>query len=71
MTRTVIELDEDKLAQVAQILGTTTKVGTVNAALEDVIKRRRRESFVAWLKDGGLPDLTDPKALPESARRTA
>ena len=59
MARTVIELDDDRLAQAAEILGTTTKVGTVNAALEDVIKRRRRENFVDWLKSGGLPDLTE------------
>jgi Arc/MetJ family transcription regulator len=69
MARTVIELDDDKLAQVAQILGTTTKVGTVDAALEDVIKRRRREAFVGWLKEGGLPDLTDPHVVAESSRR--
>jgi hypothetical protein len=35
-------------------------VATVNAALEDVVKRRKRESFADWLKEGGLPDLTGP-----------
>jgi Arc/MetJ family transcription regulator len=35
MARTVIELDDDNLAQAAKILGTTTKVGTVDAALDD------------------------------------
>jgi len=69
MTRTVIDLDDDKLAQAAAILGTTTKVGTVDAALEDVIKRRRRETFVDWLKAGGLPDLTQPASPAKGSRR--
>ncbi|GAB2881742.1 hypothetical protein [Streptomyces mayteni] len=31
-----------------------------SAALEDVIKRRKRASFLAWVAEGGLPDLTGP-----------
>ena len=58
MTRTVIDVDDEKLAEAAEIFGTTTKVATVNAALEDAIKRRKRASFLAWLAEGGLPDLT-------------
>jgi hypothetical protein len=30
----------------------------VNAALEDAIKRRKRQAFFDRLADGGLPDLT-------------
>ena len=60
MARTVIDIDDEKLAEAAKIFGTTTKVATVNAALEDAIKRRKRESFATWLKEGGLPDLTGP-----------
>jgi Arc/MetJ family transcription regulator len=60
MARTVIDVDDEKLALAAEIFGTTTKVATVNAALEDAIKRRKRESFADWLKEGGLPDLTGP-----------
>ncbi|MFF1274051.1 type II toxin-antitoxin system VapB family antitoxin [Streptomyces marokkonensis] len=60
MARTVIDIDDDKLAEAAEIFGTTTKVATVNAALEDAIKRRKRESFLNWLAEGGLPDLTGP-----------
>ncbi|WP_407566067.1 type II toxin-antitoxin system VapB family antitoxin [Streptomyces sp. 184] len=33
MSRTVIDLDDDLLAEVAQVLGTTTKAETVAAAL--------------------------------------
>ncbi|MFJ4849419.1 MULTISPECIES: type II toxin-antitoxin system VapB family antitoxin [unclassified Streptomyces] len=60
MTRTVIDVDDHMLAAAAEIFGTTTKVATVNAALEDAVKRRKRASFLEWLADGGLPDLTGP-----------
>ncbi len=62
MARTVIDVDDDKLEAAAAILGTTTKVATVNAALDEVVRRRQREDFVNWIKEGGLPDLTDPSA---------
>ncbi|HLS77400.1 MAG TPA: type II toxin-antitoxin system VapB family antitoxin [Nocardia sp.] len=58
MARTVIDVDDAMLAEAAEIFGTTTKVATVNAALEDVIKRRKRQSFLDWLAAGGLPGLT-------------
>ncbi|MCX5209521.1 type II toxin-antitoxin system VapB family antitoxin [Kitasatospora sp. NBC_00240] len=60
MARTVIDVNDDLLAEAAEIFGTTTKVATVNAALEDVVKRRKRASFLNWLAEGGLPDLTGP-----------
>lgn len=60
MARTVIDVDDDMLAEAAEIFGTTTKVATVNAALADAVKRRKRESFLNWIADGGLPDLTGP-----------
>ncbi|MCF4119865.1 type II toxin-antitoxin system VapB family antitoxin [Antribacter sp. KLBMP9083] len=60
MTRTVIDVDDEKLAAAAEIFGTTTKVATVNAALEDAIKRRKRQAFFDRLEAGGMPDLTGP-----------
>jgi len=71
MARTVIDLDDEKLALAAEIFGTTTKVATVNAALEDVIKRRKRESFANWLKEGGLPDLTGPVDATDAPHQAA
>ncbi|TDU04202.1 VapB protein of antitoxin of type II toxin-antitoxin system [Streptomyces sp. 846.5] len=71
MARTVIDLDDEKLALAAEIFGTTTKVATVNAALEDVVKRRKRESFASWLKEGGLPDLTGPVDNPATPDQAA
>lgn len=53
----MIDPDESALAGAAEIFGTTSD-GTVRAALEDAVKRRKRQSFLDWLADGGLPDLT-------------
>jgi Arc/MetJ family transcription regulator len=60
VARTVINVDDEMLAQAAEIFGTTTKVATVNAALEDAIKRRKRQAFFDRLADGCLPELTGP-----------
>ncbi|MCU1645959.1 MAG: hypothetical protein JWN03_6234 [Nocardia sp.] len=58
MSRTVLDVDDDLLAQAAKILGTSKKVATVNAALADVVRRRQREEFAEWVKAGGLADDT-------------
>jgi Arc/MetJ family transcription regulator len=68
MARTVIDVDDQLLAEAAEIFGTSTKVSTVNAALLDAIKRRKRQSFLDWIADGGLPDLTDPAKGGSSSR---
>jgi Arc/MetJ family transcription regulator len=60
MARTVIDVDDEMLAEAARVFGTKTKVATVNAALADAVKRHKRESFLGWLAEGGLPDLTGP-----------
>jgi Arc/MetJ family transcription regulator len=41
VSRTVIDLDDDMLADVARALGTRTKKDTVNAALREVLENRR------------------------------
>lgn len=71
MTRTVVDVDDKLLGEAAEILGTTTKVATVNAALADVINRRKRQDFFGWLESGGLPDLTGPIEHAEDKAGTA
>jgi Arc/MetJ family transcription regulator len=71
MARTVIDIDDEKLAEAAEIFGTSTKVATVNAALEDAIKRRKRASFLGWLAEGGLPDLTGAVEKPTGVQGAA
>ncbi|CAM5665083.1 type II toxin-antitoxin system VapB family antitoxin [Streptomyces avidinii] len=50
MSRTVIDLDDDALAEAAQLLGTTTKKDTVNAALREVADRRRRAAAIERMR---------------------
>ncbi|MFE5493924.1 type II toxin-antitoxin system VapB family antitoxin [Streptomyces virginiae] len=60
MSRTVIDLDDDALAEAAQLLGTTTKKDTVNAALREVADRRRRAAAIERMRqmvDGGEIDF--------------
>jgi len=68
MSRTTIDLDDEKLAAAAQELGTTSKVDTVNAALAYVAERRvRADAFddpFIW----GSPDLADKKVRAEARR---
>ena len=44
--RTVIDLDDDALADAAAELGTTTKVATVNEALRLAAARRRTAAYL-------------------------
>jgi Arc/MetJ family transcription regulator len=54
MARTVIDLDEKTVAEVMEIFGTNVKAQAVRAALEDVVKRRRRQAGIDMLKSGEL-----------------
>lgn len=58
MSRTILDVDDELLAEAAKIFGTSTKRATVNAALQAAVNRERRREFADWLKGGGLPDLT-------------
>jgi Arc/MetJ family transcription regulator len=68
VTRTTIDLDDEKVAAAARELGTTSKVETVNAALAYVAARRQRaEAFddpLIW----GSPDLADPEIRAQARR---
>jgi Arc/MetJ family transcription regulator len=60
MSRTVIDLDDELLADVAQALGTNTKKDTVNSALREVLDNRRRALALTRLRtsaDEGSFDL--------------
>ncbi len=60
MSRTTIDLDDDKLAAAARELGTSSKIDTVNAALAFVAARRKRSGAFADPLIWGSPDLADP-----------
>jgi Arc/MetJ family transcription regulator len=57
MAKTLIDIDEELLAQAAVAFGTKTKKGTVNAALRDSVERKRRAVALARL--GAMADAGD------------
>lgn len=65
MSRTVIDVDDELVAEVARALGTRTKKETVNAALREVLENRRQAMALTRLReataDGAfdLPLLAD------------
>ena len=58
MTRAVIDIDDESLTAAAEVLGTTTKVATVNRALSEVAARPARLAFLNHL-DEAVGDLGD------------
>ncbi|MEU0287375.1 type II toxin-antitoxin system VapB family antitoxin [Streptomyces sp. NPDC006147] len=50
MTRTVRDLDDQLVADVAKALGTSTKKETVNTALREVLESRRRALALTRLR---------------------
>lgn len=59
MARTVIDLDDELVASVAQELGTSTKKDTVNAALREVLANRRRALALTRLRDSATEGAFD------------
>ncbi|MEV0297883.1 type II toxin-antitoxin system VapB family antitoxin [Nocardia sp. NPDC050710] len=51
MARTVIDVDDEALAEAARHLGTTTKRDTVDAALREIVNRRWRAAAVARMRE--------------------
>lgn len=67
MTRTVVDIDDKNLAIAAQVLGTKTKVATVNAALAEIAKRDKQfEAAMALAR--GSKDLADPEIMKGASR---
>ncbi|GAA4549393.1 type II toxin-antitoxin system VapB family antitoxin [Streptomyces collinus] len=59
MSRTVIDLDDDLLADVAKALGTSTKRETVNTALREVLDNRRRALALTRLRTAATDGAFD------------
>ena len=60
--RTVIDVDDEALAAAAKVLGTKTKVDTVNRALALVAGRPERLALLDAL-DAAAVDLADPEVM--------
>lgn len=53
MSKLLIEVDDEALAEAQVLLGTKTKKDTVNTALLEVAKRRSRAIALAKLRERG------------------
>ncbi|EHR62029.1 type II toxin-antitoxin system VapB family antitoxin [Saccharomonospora cyanea] len=67
MSRTVIDLDDELVADVAQALGTTTKKETVNTALREVLENRRRALALTRLRAAAVEGAFDLDVLEDKA----
>lgn len=63
MARTVIDLDDDLVAEVAKALGTGTKKETVNTALREVLENRRRALALTRLRAAAADGAFDLEIL--------
>ncbi len=61
--KTLIDIDDDLLAQARAVLGTRTKKDTVHRALVEAVAAARRREHLELLRTGGLPDLQDPEVM--------
>jgi len=63
MTKMLIDIDDDALAEASNLLGTKTKKDTVNAALRETTQRLRRAKPLARLAElgeaGAFDELLD------------
>lgn len=66
--RTVIDIDDQALAAAAEVLGTKTKVDTVNRALAFVAGRPERLALLEAL-DRYAEDLSDPEIMRHAWRQ--
>lgn len=68
--RTLVDIDDEALDAAAEILGTSTKKDTVNAALAFVVQRRRHlESLLNEPADFGVgSDIADEEIMRQARR---
>lgn len=50
MAQTLIDLDDEALAEAARLLGTSTRKDTINTALREIVDRRGRAEAVARMR---------------------
>lgn len=62
MTRTLVDIDDAALAAAAKELGTSTKVDTVNRALQEIAARPARLAFLEHMR-AAEDDLGDPDVM--------
>ena len=67
MTKILVDVDDDALAEAADLLGTTTKKDTVNTALREIAQRLGRARALTRLAElgesGAFDELLDKAAF--------
>lgn len=61
--KTSFDLDFDKVEAARRILGTKTLTETVDAALDEVVKREQRRQLVELLFTPGVLEIDDPEVM--------
>jgi hypothetical protein len=61
--KTSFEVDFDKLEAARELLGTRTLTETVDAALEEVVRREKRRELVELLFEPGVLEIDDPDVM--------
>jgi Arc/MetJ family transcription regulator len=69
--KTSFEVDTDKVDAAKEILGTKTMTDTVDAALEEIVKRRQREKLLELLETPGVLELDNPEVMRNAWRRSS
>jgi Arc/MetJ family transcription regulator len=67
VTKKLIDIDEQLLAEARSILGAASQRETVNRALDEVVRRQRRREFVEMLGRDRL-DLADDEVMQRAWR---
>lgn len=65
--KTTVDIDDDALAAAAAVLGTSTKVDTVNGALAEIAARPRRVAALERLRTA-TDDLEDAGTMQRAWR---
>lgn len=69
MTKTLIDIPDDLLAEAMTALGAKTKAEAVRTALTLVTRQERQREAVRWLAESGvLADLNDPEVRARARR---
>ena len=66
--KTSFAIDPAKVDAAKAILGTRTLTDTVDAALDEIVKRRGREKLVGLLSTPGVLELNDPEVMRDAWR---
>lgn len=63
MTKMLIDIDENLLAELMRLTGAKTKKAAVAEALEQARRRHAAREYLEWVRHGGLDGLADAEIM--------